>query len=82
MLFFPFRVDLNFNRIPLLTILICLVCLFIYIKQEASFDKMQIASKEYCQQEHGRMFWLVIEKVYGERDNEACSNIFLSYPFL
>lgn len=76
MLFFPFRVDLNFNRIPLLTILICLVCLFIYIKQEASFDKMQIASKEYCQQEHGRMFWLVIEKVYGERDNEACSNIF------
>lgn len=76
MLFFPFRVDLNFNRIPLLTILACIVCLFIYIKQEASFDEMQKATNEYCQQEHERMFWLVIEKVYGERDTEACSSVF------
>lgn len=76
MLFFPFRVDLNFNRIPLLTILICVVCLFTYIRQEASFDEMQKASKEYCQKDHERMFWLVIEKVYGERDVEACSSVF------
>ena len=76
MLFFPFRVDLNFNRFPLLTILVCVVCIFIFIKQEASFDEMQKASKEYCQQDHERMFWLVIEKVYGERDVEACSSVF------
>lgn len=76
MLFFPFRVDLNFNRIPLLTILICLVCIFIFIKQEASTDELQRSSKEYCQKDHERMFWLVIEKVYGERDVEACSSIF------
>ena len=76
MLFFPFRVDLNFNRIPLLTILICLICIFVFIRQEASFDEMQRASKEYCQKDHERMFWLVIEKVYGERDVEACSSVF------
>lgn len=76
MLFFPFRVDLNFNRFPLLTILVCLVCLFIFTKQEASFDEMQQASKEYCQKEHERMFWLVLEKVYGERDAEACADVF------
>jgi len=76
MLFFPFRVDLNFNRIPLLTILVCVVCLFTFIRQEASFDEMQKASKEYCQKDHERMFWLVIEKVYGERDVDACSSVF------
>ena len=76
MLFFPFRVDLNFNRIPLLTILVCVVCLFVFIKQEASFDEMHQAAKKYCQQDHERMFWLVIEKVYGERDTEACSSVF------
>ena len=76
MLFFPFRVDLNFNRIPLLTILICLVSIFVFIKQEASFDKMQNSANEFCQQKHERMFWLVIEKVYGERDTEACSRVF------
>ena len=76
MLFFPFRVDLNFNRIPLMTILVCVVCLFVFIKQEASFDNMQASAKEYCQKDHERMFWLVIEKVYGERDVEACSSVF------
>ena len=76
MLFFPFRVDLNFNRIPLLTILICVMCLFVFLRQEASFDEMQKAAKSYCQKDHERMFWLVIEKVYGERDVEACSKIF------
>lgn len=75
MLFFPFRVDLNFNRIPLLTILVCVVCLFVFINQEASFDEMQGASKEYCQKDHERMFWLVIEKVYGERDVDSCSRV-------
>lgn len=76
MLFFPFRVDLNFNRFPLLTILVCVVCLFVFIQQESSFDEMQQASKNYCMKDHERMFWLVIEKVYGERDVEACSKVF------
>jgi membrane associated rhomboid family serine protease len=76
MLFFPFRVDLNFNRVPLLTILICVVCIFVYIQQEASSTEMKSAANAYCQKDHERMFWLVIEKVYGERDSEACSEIF------
>lgn len=79
MLFFPFRVDLNFNRIPLLTILVCVVCLFIFIKQEASFDEMQRAAKEFCQKDHDRNFWLVLQKVYGagnKRDKtESCGHI-------
>ncbi|MFK5915376.1 MAG: rhomboid family intramembrane serine protease [Woeseiaceae bacterium] len=76
MLFFPFRVNLNFNRVPLLTILVSLICLLVFIKQESSFDEMQKASHDYCQKTHERMFWLVIDKVYGERDVEACSRIF------
>jgi len=47
-----------------------------YIQQEASSDEMQISATKYCQKKHERMFWLVIEKVYGERDTEACSSIF------
>lgn len=79
MLFFPFRVDLNFNRVPLLTILVCVICLFIFIRQEASFDEMQKDAKEYCKKGHERNFWLVVKKVYGETSKdggkEACSQI-------
>ena len=79
MLFFPFRVDLNFNRIPLLTILVCLVCIFIYMQQGASFDELKHSTKTYCEKDHERNFWLVLKKVYGEsmleERSEACSDI-------
>ena len=76
MFFFPFRVDLNFNRVPFVTIIICFICIFVFLNQQASFNQIEKSSYEYCKKDHERMFWLVIEKVYGERDTEACSKIF------
>lgn len=63
MLFFPFRVDLNFNRIPLLTILVCVVCIYVYIQQGESSQKIEAATANFCEQTHERTFWIVIKKV-------------------
>ena len=63
MLFFPFRVDLNFNRIPLLTILICVVCFYVYIQQGESRKSIKASTAEFCKQAHDRTFWIVIKKV-------------------
>ena len=71
MLFFPFRVDLNFNRIPLLTILVCVVCLYIFIQQGNSFEDIQTATSDFCEQEHERMFWIIIKKVSLVKDSES-----------
>lgn len=69
MLFFPFRVDLNFNRIPLLTILVCVVCVYIFIQQGSSFDDIEEATTDFCEKDHERMFWIVIKKVSMLRDD-------------
>ncbi len=63
MLFFPFRVDLNFNRIPLLTILICLVAVYIFIQQGVSAKNIEVSAKKFCELKHDRTFWFVIKKV-------------------
>ena len=63
MLFFPFRVDLNFNRIPLLTILFCLLAIYIFIQQGVSADNIEASSKRFCELKHDRTFWFVIKKV-------------------
>ncbi len=63
MLFFPFRVDLNFNRIPLLTILICLIAVYIFIQQGASSKNIELATEKFCKLKHDRTFWFVIKKV-------------------
>lgn len=63
MLFFPFRVDLNFNRIPLLTILFCLIAIYIFIQQGVSAENIESSSKQFCELKHDRTFWFVIKKV-------------------
>lgn len=63
MLFFPFRVDLNFNRIPLLTILVCVVSIYVYIQQGESAQNIKAATADFCERTHDRTFWIVIKKV-------------------
>lgn len=70
MLFFPFRVDLNFNRIPLLTILICVLCVYVYIQQGVSSENIVTSTKSFCAKKHDRTFWFVIKKVSMINDNE------------
>ncbi len=51
MFFFPYRIDANKSGIPFLTILICLVCIFIYW-QQYSIDKRYFQSIEsFCTQD-------------------------------
>jgi len=63
MLFFPFRVDLNFNRIPLLTILFCLIAIYVFIQQGVSAENIDLSAKKFCELKHDRTFWFVIRKV-------------------
>ena len=74
MLFFPFRVDLNFNRIPLLTILVCVVCIYTLIQQGVSSGNIVAATKSFCEQKHDRLFWIVIKKVSMFNDHQSESN--------
>ena len=74
MLFFPFRVDLNFNRIPLLAILISLVCIYTFMQQGESTENIESATNKFCEQTHDRTFWIVIKKVSMVDNREAGTN--------
>jgi len=80
MLFFPFRVDLNFNRIPLLTIFISILALYIFIEQGVSLKNIERATSKFCELKHDRTFWFVIRKVsmidhqHTARDNDKKIN--------
>ena len=74
MFFFPFRVDLNFNRFPLLTILVCLVCIYVFIQQGVSSENIVAATKSFCEKKHDRIFWIVIKKVSMVNNSESTKN--------
>jgi membrane associated rhomboid family serine protease len=48
MFFFPYRVDLALGKIPIVTIVICLLCILTYIRQIQNTNSIEAAAERYC----------------------------------
>ena len=47
MFFFPYRADLELLKIPLLTILVCIVCIAVYWQQAKNQELVASATKSF-----------------------------------
>ena len=75
MFFFPYRADLELLKIPLLTILVCIVCIAVYWQQAKNQELVASATKSFCQQPSPRMYRMVIKKATGVPASQACSRL-------
>lgn len=75
MFFLPYRLDANRNRIPFVTLLICLLCVFVYW-QQYSADKQYFQSIErFCLQDlsHREIAWL--DRVPSQQAGNRCAAV-------
>ena len=76
MFFIPYKVDLNLNRLPILTLLICIACIVIFTEQRSSIAAVEKSIVSFCKaQSSDSRFGLVLEKVQGERSLGACAQL-------
>ena len=73
MLFLPYTVELQLNRKPVITVLVCLLCLWVFISQQTSSARTVTSALDYCSTRHAHGFWVAIEKVTGARSRESCA---------
>ena len=74
-MFLPYRADLEFTRIPVITWLVCLVCIVVFLEQQQSSRDITQTAEKYCSQDHPRRFWLTMKKLAGEQADAACPKI-------
>ena len=74
-MFLPYRADFEFTRIPVITWLVCLVCIVVFFKQQQSSRDITQTAEKYCSQDHPRRFWLTMRKLAGEQADAACPKI-------
>jgi membrane associated rhomboid family serine protease len=75
MLFIPYKFDLSLNRIPYLTILICLVCIGVYWQQYANESDFQKQSIYYCSASLSNVERMAMEKTFGDASPNTCLNL-------
>lgn len=78
MLFFPYKVDINLNRIPIITLLVCIACISIYYYQYKNELIINTAALSYCNKIDDKLFDVVVEKITGGNNARHCADILLS----
>ena len=74
-MFLPYRADLEFTSIPVITWLVCLVCIVVFFNQQQSSRDITHTAEKYCSQDHPRRFWLTMKKLAGDQADAACPKI-------
>jgi len=76
MLFFPYRADIDMARWPIITCLICLLCIGVFYKQLDSEQNFAIQTQLFCEDKHERIFWVSLKKITGNTKVETCVSLF------
>lgn len=75
-MFIPYRVDVEHDSLPWVTLVVCALCIFVYYQQASSEQSVAPAAKAWCaQKDHSRRFWLTVQKVTGERSRKRCAEL-------
>jgi membrane associated rhomboid family serine protease len=77
-MFFPYRARIALYRIPVLTILVCLLCLGIFAAQSGNRQDIVQAAAQHCEREDGRGFHQALRRIAGSDDPRTCAALMLT----
>jgi len=77
MVIIPYKADVELYRVPFLTIIVCLVCLFIYFLQDKSDRDVAQFTYDYCAEQKTRILRHVFDKAVLDGKPVDCAQ-FLS----
>lgn len=77
-MFFPYRACIALHSIPVLTVLVCLLCLGIYAAQSRNQHALYQAASEHCERESGRRFALALRQIAGTDEPQVCAALMLA----
>lgn len=78
MIFFPYRVDMELHRLPLFTVAVCILCVYVFMQQLNSFAEYQRSVTGFCDTGVDRQTRVVLRSVVGQDSGTPCAEIYLS----
>ncbi len=75
MFFFPYRIDANRSGVPFLTILICLLCIFIYWQQYSVDNRYFQSIEQFCTQSLSKREIAWLDRIPRSGDYNQCATV-------
>ena len=75
MFFFPYRLDASANTIPVLTVLICLLCGFVYWQQYTVDTRYFETLEKFCLYDLSKRERTWLQRVHGDAPGHSCATM-------
>jgi len=76
MILIPYKADLELNRPPIVTLLLCILCLFVFFKQQGSYQIHEQSVRSFCSQEIKPSTLRVLRHITGQAQGVPCYGLF------
>ncbi len=74
-MFLPIKADFHLPRFPLLTVLVCLVCVGVFTKQQSDWQDFGVALGRYCNASRSHIDEIIFDRINESLGSEGCANI-------
>ena len=74
-MFVPVKADFPLPRFPILTVLVCVVCLGVFLKQQSDWYQFSLALERFCQQERSHIDQMIFQRIAESQGMNTCADI-------
>ena len=74
-MFLPVKADFPLPRFPFLTVLVCLVCFGVFIKQQSDWQAFGMAIDRFCTANRSHIEQIVFERIAASQNMDTCGDI-------
>lgn len=74
-MFLPVKADFALPRFPILTVLVCLICFGVFIKQQSDWKEFGMAIDQFCNESRSHIEQIIFERIAASQNMDTCGDI-------
>ena len=74
-MFLPVKADFALPRFPILTVLVCLICFGVFIKQQSDWKEFGMAIDQFCNESRSHIEQIIFECIAASQNMDTCADI-------
>lgn len=74
-MFLPVKADFPLPRFPILTVLVCVICLGVFLKQQSDWREFGMAIDRFCNSSRSHIEQIVFERIAASQGTNSCGDI-------
>ncbi|MCP5090835.1 MAG: hypothetical protein GY949_07920, partial [Gammaproteobacteria bacterium] len=71
-MFLPVRADFRLPRFPVLTVLVCLICVGVFLKQQSDWNDFGLAMERFCSSSRSHIDEIIFDRIGAAQDTDSC----------